>query len=57
MFEKLLDFSVEELDEEKVDTGVRVTDEVPLPVEATQLLLEFKLAKSGLNLGGSSLAS
>jgi len=50
LFEKL--FSLVVL--EKLETGVRVTEE---PVVTTQLLLEFKLARSGLNLGGSSLAS
>ena len=44
-----------------VGTGVRVTEaadtEAAAVVVTMQLLLEFKLARSGLNFGGSSLAS
>ena len=56
LLEKLLVFSLDEL--EKVETGVSVTEDDELvPEDATQFLLEFRLAKSGLNLGGSNLAS
>jgi len=42
---------------ENVGTGVRVTEVAELLVVVTMLLLEFRLARSGLNLGGSSFAS